>query len=103
MAARQNLGSVLVVCGCGFLGHRIVAQLIDSDATTKISVLDLKIDRNRNPNVSYMLAIYPPKAMFSPSSTNSGLKLSSTQHPLRHLLKKWIFSYESMSRAHVIS
>ncbi len=53
MAARQNLGSVLVVGGCGFLGHRIVAQLIDSDATTKISVLDLKIDRNRNRNVSY--------------------------------------------------
>ncbi len=53
MAARQNLGSVLVVGDCGFLGHRIVAQLIDSDATTKISVLALKIDRNRNPNVSY--------------------------------------------------
>lgn len=53
MAARHNLGSVLVVLGCGFLGHRIFAQLIDSDATTKISFLDLKIDHNRNPNVSY--------------------------------------------------
>ncbi len=31
MAARQNLGSVLVVGGCEFLGHRIVAQLIYSD------------------------------------------------------------------------
>ena len=45
-------GSVLIVGGCGFLGHHIVSQ-IRNVPSTRISVLDLRIDRNRVPGVAY--------------------------------------------------
>lgn len=47
----QNLGSVIVVGGCGFLGHQIVSQLLET--TTEVSVLDVRTDRNRLPSVTY--------------------------------------------------
>ena len=50
---QRSLGSVLVVGGCGFLGHRIVRQLLDLDCTSSLSVLDIKTDRARLPNVCY--------------------------------------------------
>lgn len=43
-----SLGKVLVVGGCGFLGHRIVARL-HSSYNCKISVIDLRTTRNRRP------------------------------------------------------
>lgn len=46
------LGSVLVVGGCGFLGHHIVSQLLKS-YSAEVSVLDLRVNRNRFPSVSY--------------------------------------------------
>ena len=50
----RPLGSVLVVGGCGFLGHHIVAQLTSQRLpSTKVSVLDLITERNRLPSVSY--------------------------------------------------
>ncbi|KAI4147387.1 MAG: hypothetical protein LQ340_005579 [Diploschistes diacapsis] len=42
----------LVVGGCGFLGHHIVSQLLDTH-TAQVSVLDLRSDRNRLPGVRY--------------------------------------------------
>lgn len=48
----QSLGSVLVIGGCGFLGHHIVSQLLES-YSAQVSVLDLRTDRNRSPSVSY--------------------------------------------------
>lgn len=48
----RSLGSVLVIGGCGFLGHHIVAQLLES-YSAQISVLDLHTTRNRFPFVSY--------------------------------------------------
>lgn len=48
----QSLGSVLVTGGCGFLGHHIVSQLLESHSA-RVSVLDLRTDRNRLPSVSY--------------------------------------------------
>ncbi|KAI9841121.1 MAG: erg26, C-3 sterol dehydrogenase [Thelocarpon superellum] len=47
--ARQSLGSVLVVGGCGFLGHHVVKQLVQYHQTTAIAVLDLRTVRNRMP------------------------------------------------------
>ncbi|MCJ1362149.1 erg26, C-3 sterol dehydrogenase [Acarospora aff. strigata] len=48
----RPLGNVLVVGGCGFLGHHIVSQLLESyDA--HISVLDLHTARNRHEGVDY--------------------------------------------------
>ncbi|KAA6409892.1 MAG: hypothetical protein FRX48_06505 [Lasallia pustulata] len=48
----KSLGSVLVIGGCGFLGHHIVSQLLES-YSAQISVLDLHTDRNRCDSVSY--------------------------------------------------
>ncbi|KAI9836484.1 MAG: erg26, C-3 sterol dehydrogenase [Sclerophora amabilis] len=47
----RPLGHVLVVGGCGFLGHHIVSLLVES--STQVSVLDLVTNRNRFPSVSY--------------------------------------------------
>lgn len=44
----HSLGNVVVVGGCGFLGHRIV-DLLHSKYTCKISVVDLRTNRNRHP------------------------------------------------------
>ena len=43
---------VLVIGGCGFLGHHIVQHLLDA-GVAHVSVLDLRTDRNRLANVKY--------------------------------------------------
>lgn len=53
MSSEQTLGSVLVVGGCGFLGHHIVSLIRESDPAARLSVLDLQTERNRFPSVSY--------------------------------------------------
>lgn len=45
---KKDLGNVVVIGGCGFLGHHIVNQLVDS-YTCKVSVVDLRTTRNRRP------------------------------------------------------
>ena len=45
--------SALVVGGCGFLGHHIVTRLLEDLPNVKVSVLDLRTDKNRFPNVKY--------------------------------------------------
>ena len=48
----KSLGSVLVIGGCGFLGHHIVSQLLDQyDAN--VSVLDLRTNLNRFNSADY--------------------------------------------------
>lgn len=49
---RPELGPVLVVGGCGFLGHRVVSRLRGS-AALEIWVLDLDTEHNRFHHVSY--------------------------------------------------
>ncbi|KAF2729680.1 hypothetical protein EJ04DRAFT_580467 [Polyplosphaeria fusca] len=50
-----SLGKVIVIGGCGFLGHHIVKLLAERHPQTQISVLDLRTNSNRlpSPNVSY--------------------------------------------------
>ncbi len=59
---RLYIGSVLVVGGCGFLGHHIVRQLLeryrDSEHQLRISVLDVRIDRNRIADTAPSVAYY---------------------------------------------
>lgn len=54
MASVPKLGSVLVIGGCGFLGHHVVNLLLQdyvpSKSVTTISVVDLRCDRNRRPD-----------------------------------------------------
>ncbi len=47
--SKRPLGNVLVIGGCGFLGHHIVNLLLSS-YTSKISVLDVRTTRNRRPD-----------------------------------------------------
>lgn len=44
--------SVLVIGGCGFLGHHIVSQLLEP-STAQISVLDLRTTQNRLQGATY--------------------------------------------------
>jgi sterol-4alpha-carboxylate 3-dehydrogenase (decarboxylating) len=53
---KPTLGNILVIGGCGFLGHHIVAQIIENWGASKISVIDVRTDRYRRPDsdkVSY--------------------------------------------------
>ncbi|RFU29203.1 hypothetical protein B7463_g7142, partial [Scytalidium lignicola] len=45
---KHSLGSVLVIGGCGFLGHNIVNLLCES-YTCRVSVIDLRTIHNRRP------------------------------------------------------
>jgi sterol-4alpha-carboxylate 3-dehydrogenase (decarboxylating) len=48
------LQSVLVVGGCGFLGHHIVNALFDThEQGLEVSVLDLNTNKNRHPDATY--------------------------------------------------
>ncbi|OTA64526.1 C-3 sterol dehydrogenase/C-4-like protein [Hypoxylon sp. EC38] len=47
--AQPLLGRVLVIGGCGFLGHHVVNLLL-RDWTCTVSVIDLKCQRNRRPD-----------------------------------------------------
>ncbi|MCJ1288485.1 erg26, C-3 sterol dehydrogenase [Xylographa carneopallida] len=49
----KPLGSILVIGGCGFLGHNIVKQLLSPQYSSSVSVLDLRTTHNRFPNVAY--------------------------------------------------
>ncbi|KAI1322189.1 C-3 sterol dehydrogenase/C-4-like protein [Xylariaceae sp. FL0255] len=56
---KPELGSVLVIGGCGFLGHHVVNLLLRDWACTAVSVVDLRCQRNRRPasdNVEYVEA-----------------------------------------------
>ncbi|KAJ2896627.1 putative Sterol-4-alpha-carboxylate 3-dehydrogenase [Zalerion maritima] len=44
------LGRVMVIGGCGFLGHHVVNMLLRDHQTTSISVVDLKCISNRRPD-----------------------------------------------------
>jgi sterol-4alpha-carboxylate 3-dehydrogenase (decarboxylating) len=46
---KQNLGHVLVIGGCGFLGHHVVNLLLRS-YSGPVSVIDLRCSRNRRPD-----------------------------------------------------
>ncbi|KAI9814560.1 MAG: hypothetical protein M1827_003115 [Pycnora praestabilis] len=53
MSAQQPLGAVLVIGGCGYLGHHIVSKLLECDPAAQVSVLDVRTDRNRHSSVTY--------------------------------------------------
>ena len=62
---KNSLGNVLVIGGCGFLGHHIVRQLNEQYSCT-ISVLDLRTTNNRFPSATYYDAdINSPEAVRS--------------------------------------
>ncbi|KAL2172443.1 hypothetical protein VTG60DRAFT_5718 [Thermothelomyces hinnuleus] len=46
---KPALGSVMVIGGCGFLGHHVVRLLL-RDYTCSVSVIDLRCTRNRRPD-----------------------------------------------------
>ena len=48
-AKKPELGSVMVIGGCGFLGHHVVRLLL-RDYTCSVSVIDLHCTRNRRPD-----------------------------------------------------
>ncbi|EGS23286.1 C-3 sterol dehydrogenase/C-4-like protein [Thermochaetoides thermophila DSM 1495] len=46
---KPDLGKVMVIGGCGFLGHHVVRLLL-RDYTCSVSVIDLRCTRNRRPD-----------------------------------------------------
>ncbi|KAH8885187.1 3-beta hydroxysteroid dehydrogenase/isomerase [Thozetella sp. PMI_491] len=46
---KSNLGNVLVIGGCGFLGHHVV-RVVLRDYKVAVSVIDLRCTRNRRPD-----------------------------------------------------
>ncbi|KAF2467529.1 uncharacterized protein BDR25DRAFT_266984 [Lindgomyces ingoldianus] len=54
-APAPSLGKLLITGGCGFLGHHIVNLVVERHPSTRIHVLDLHTNSNRNPSsiVSY--------------------------------------------------
>ncbi|KAJ9646597.1 erg26, C-3 sterol dehydrogenase [Coniosporium tulheliwenetii] len=46
--SNDSLGHVLITGGCGFLGHHIVNILLERHPSTRITVLDLRTNVNRN-------------------------------------------------------
>jgi len=53
MDVKEPLGSVMVVGGCGNLGHRVVEELFERKLATEVSVLDLSVENNRHNLASY--------------------------------------------------
>jgi sterol-4alpha-carboxylate 3-dehydrogenase (decarboxylating) len=54
MESEAISGPILVVGGCGFLGHHLVNELYNNVAgNPDIAVLDLDINRNRHPSARY--------------------------------------------------
>ena len=49
-----SLSSVLVIGGCGSLGHHIVKQLIEDPDSSDIAVLDINTKTNRIDGVKYL-------------------------------------------------
>ncbi|KAI4088448.1 MAG: hypothetical protein LQ344_006103 [Seirophora lacunosa] len=77
MSSILSQKAVLVVGGCGFLGHHIVSQLLKLHA--QVSVLDFKLDRNRIDAVDYHSA--------NMSSTSSALFYAVNVEGTRNLLE----------------
>jgi sterol-4alpha-carboxylate 3-dehydrogenase (decarboxylating) len=50
---KGSLGRVVVIGGNGFLGHHIINQLLESWTVSAVSSVDLRCDRNRNPDAGY--------------------------------------------------
>jgi sterol-4alpha-carboxylate 3-dehydrogenase (decarboxylating) len=46
---KPSLGHVLVIGGCGFLGHHVVNLVLRDWTTSAISVVDVRCQRNRRP------------------------------------------------------
>jgi sterol-4alpha-carboxylate 3-dehydrogenase (decarboxylating) len=47
-------GTILVVGGCGFLGHHIVNEIFSNVAgSPEVAVIDLNIERNQHPSATY--------------------------------------------------
>jgi sterol-4alpha-carboxylate 3-dehydrogenase (decarboxylating) len=51
--SRQELKSVVVKGGCGFIGYHLVFRLLETSPNSQISVLDLPTSLPRYPNVKY--------------------------------------------------
>ncbi|KAL8739795.1 MAG: hypothetical protein Q9190_007435, partial [Brigantiaea leucoxantha] len=62
---RRSLGNVLVIGGCGFLGHHIVRELLDS-YSAHVSVLDLSAALHPFPNVPYHIGDIASKSSILP-------------------------------------
>jgi len=54
-SSQVHLGNVLIIGGCGLLGHHIVRHLLENGtASENIIVFDINTKENRYPNVTYI-------------------------------------------------
>ena len=52
-SSSSSLSTVLVVGGCGFVGHHIVKRLLDRKDGTNVAVMNRNTSRRRLPGVEY--------------------------------------------------
>ncbi|KAH9902249.1 NAD(P)-binding protein [Xylariomycetidae sp. FL2044] len=98
---KPQLGSVLIIGGCGFLGHHIVNLLLRDWTTTSVAVIDLKCERNRRPEsdgVHYVEAditdadglvkifgrLKPNLVIHTASPTAQGIAVAKHAHAIFH-------------------
>jgi len=54
MASPDALGKVLVLGGCGFLGHHIVQKLLEANDVSQVTVFDLRTNSQRQEGAEYI-------------------------------------------------
>lgn len=55
MTSSDSLGSVLVLGGCGFLGHHIIRKLLAADDVSQITALDVDTDSRQVHGARYLV------------------------------------------------
>jgi dTDP-D-glucose 4,6-dehydratase len=64
----EPLGDVLVVGGCGFLGHHVVRELLADPSCSSISVMSRSPFKNRFDGVKYYMYVYSFLYLFAASN-----------------------------------
>ncbi|KAI0975421.1 C-3 sterol dehydrogenase/C-4 decarboxylase family protein [Xylaria arbuscula] len=79
-----SLGPVIVTGGCGFIGFHLVTDILASEPSCRIHVMDINIDHNQIPNVKYPRCdITSPTAKVNTDGVHNLLHLAKRSNAVR--------------------